>query len=90
MDYEELYAAFGGHPLPKGLAPAEVAALPALALTGEALATLHSPTCAVCLDSFQEGETARCVLLLLSSWGEAVGSGCWMAAHPHCPTQPPP
>lgn len=48
-----------GHPPAKGLAQAQVAALPAVQLSEEAIGGLHSATCCVCLDAFQPGETAR-------------------------------
>ncbi|KAL4437397.1 hypothetical protein ABPG75_004536 [Micractinium tetrahymenae] len=59
MDYEELYAAFGGHPPTKGLEEEAIAALPAMQLTAEGAAALSAATCPVCLDAFHPGETAR-------------------------------
>ena len=52
-----------GHAPVKGLAPAEIEALPGrLRLGAEDIASLpHSQACAVCLESFEPGEEARCV-----------------------------
>lgn len=50
----------------KGLSAEGIAALPAVQLSEAALAALHSHTCAVCLEAFRAGDTARWGLSLLS------------------------
>lgn len=90
---QELYAAFGGHPPPKGLPQDVIAALPSQALTAAALPGLHSPTCAVCLEAFAPGDTAR----LLPGCPHCFHAACvdpWLAAKALCPVcrtpvQPP-
>ncbi|PSC68540.1 hypothetical protein C2E20_7879 [Micractinium conductrix] len=59
MEYEELYAVFGGPPQGKGLEEGAIAALSATPLTPSSIAGLHSPECPVCLSAFEAGDTAR-------------------------------
>ncbi|EFN60173.1 hypothetical protein CHLNCDRAFT_133669 [Chlorella variabilis] len=61
MDYEELHQAFGGHPPAKGLAQAQVAALPAVQLSEEAIGGLHSATCCVVLPACTHAFHAACL-----------------------------
>lgn len=73
-----------GHPLAKGLADDAIAALPAVQLTSEAILGLHSSTCAVCLDAFGEGDTAR-VLPACSHCFHAACVDTWLASKAVCP-----
>ncbi len=56
-----LHCPAAGHPPAKGLEEEAIAALPAVQLSPQAAAALASAACAVCLDAFQPGETARWV-----------------------------
>lgn len=84
MDYEELYAAFGGPPPPKGLEDEALAALPATQLSARAAAALAATSCAVCLEAFQPGDTAR----ELPGCGHTFHAACldpWLRTKPLCP-----
>ncbi|KAL4429848.1 hypothetical protein ABPG77_010965 [Micractinium sp. CCAP 211/92] len=84
MHYEELLAVFDGHPPAKGLEEEAIAALPAVQLSPQAAAALSSAACAVCLDAFQPGETAR----ELPGCRHTFHAACldpWLRSKPLCP-----
>lgn len=73
------------HPPPKGLEEGQLAALPATRLASQdAAAALRSHTCAVCLEAFEAGDTAR----VLPCCSNPFHSACvdpWLRSNAACP-----